>query len=357
MFLLRATKMSKRRLLVSLGVLLWALLFGAESVVSAQSNVRPMPRLARLPEAGAEFARRTQEGLFQSGASHASVAGDGRAEKAREVEGARYFRFDVRAESWGTADFEDGAGQASVQRMGWDALIGRELDGGSNVIFSLHTEASFYDFKGATSLIAGSSDPFNDVYETALGMSVLSQQVNRRAWFAGFEFYLGGEDNVDLGDALSIGGLGGLRYEVHDDLTITVGLGMRTRLEDDPWVVPFLGFEWQLDENTELVSEGSSVSLRRKLSSNWDLSLGAIYDQRQYRLNDNNPLPGGVLRDESIQAFSGLRWRPSTNTSLDLTAGYLLWREFTTRSSSGFSAGEIETDPEPYFGLQLRFEY
>lgn len=354
---IRSTKERKRGLVMSIAFLLWTLACGAGSVISAQSNVRPMPRLARLPEAGAEFARRTQEGLFQTGASHAYVARDGRMEQAREAEGARYFRFDVGAEAWGNADFENGAGQASVQRFGWDALIGRELDGGSNVIFSLHTEASFYDFKGATSLIAGSSDPFNDVYETALGMSVLSKKVNRRAWFAGFEFYLGGEDNVDLGDALSIGGLGGLRYEVHDDLTITVGLGMRTRLEDDPWVVPFLGFEWQLDPKTELVSEGSSVSLRRKLSPDWDLSFGAIYDQRQYRLNDNNALPGGVLRDESIQAFGELRWQPSTNTSLDLTAGYLLWREFTTRSSSGFAAGEIETDPEPYFGLQLRFEY
>ena len=86
-------------------------------------------------------------------------------------------------------------------------------------------------------------------------------------FFTGFEMTLSGEDDADVQDSLSIGAISGVRCKASEDLTINVGLAALTRLDDDGWIIPYFGFDWQLTERMRVASEGAKVLMEANFST------------------------------------------------------------------------------------------
>ncbi len=330
-----------------------------------QSNVRPAPRLVRVPEMGAELLARPRSTTwklrprswerltpavppdpFASDFAHLSAL-------PTPKEPADFTHFEVQGVLHDNADFEKGGGDVAIARGGWSGVFGRRIGEETVLAVSLDAEASFYDFSGAQALMAGSGDPFNDVYDSRVGLAVLGDPTASQSWFAGMELGFSGEDDVDLRSALSVGALGGMRVRFDDDFAVSMGLAARSRLEDDPWLFPFLGFDWRVSERMRLVSEGSRMHAVYAASEAVELSLGAAYAIRQYRLNDDSPLPEGVVQEEEITAEGGLRWELGRKLRLELTGGIAVWREFQTYDDFGRKLAELETDPAPFAGFVL----
>lgn len=324
--------------------------------VDAQSNVRPAPRLVRVPEMGAKYlappspwARRwrpTELDPFSSDYSELAAL-------PPPQEHSDFTHLELGVDVHPRTEFERGGGTVSISRAGWSATLGQRVDEESIFAVTLDAEASFYDFGSAGVLMAGSPDPFNDVYETRVGVLALHDPAKSASWFTSLELGLSGEDDADLSDALSMGLIGGMRHQVSDDLSLSIGVIGRTRLEDTPWLFPYIGFDWRIAESLRLTSNGSAVAAVCEVTETVEFELGAEYGNRQFRLNDDSSLAGGVIEDEEITASATIGWNPSHRVSLDVEAGVTLWREFATFNSNGVKLTEQETDLSEFGAVRL----
>ena len=311
----------------------------------AQNAFRPLPE---LPEFG-EW----------PGAASPSIAAARAATRFHELDAAtdlpqRRTFVEVRAlaDVSAGADF-DGGGSLSTQRGGWEATIGTELDEERIAALSIATEAYFYNLSGANTLVPGENEPFNDMYRASVSGLVRSSADGGPGWFGGFHLELAGEDEAAADRSLVVGGLGGVRYRAGDALDLELGVATLSRLEDDPWIWPYIGFRWRASEWLEFAARGTELEGRARIAERWSVLGRAEYVLRQFRLNSDNPLPSGVLRDEQIRAGVGLERRGDDGFAFEVLAGVNLWRELSTLDRDGAPVTESELDPAPFVALAL----
>ncbi|MFT5284163.1 MAG: hypothetical protein ACI8TQ_000319 [Planctomycetota bacterium] len=332
------------------------LLCSTALITNAQSNVRPAPRLVRVPEMGVKllapsnpWATRWVESKTDPFASEYSAL----VALPPLTERHSFTHLELDSSAHPAAALEGGSGDVSILRAGWVATLGERIDDESIFAVTIEAEASFYDFGKAGQLKAGSPDPINDVYETRIGLLVMQDPHKSASWFTSAEVALSGEDDADLGDALTLGLTGGVRHQVSEDLSVSIGLIGRSRLEDSAWLFPYIGFEWRIADRLKLTSNGSRVGATIEVSDNVEFGLGAEYAIRQFRLNKNSSLPGGVIADEEISASAILGWSPSDRVKFDLEFGMTLWREFSSFADGGRKQAEVETAVKEFAGVRL----
>lgn len=332
--------------------LLLLLAVGALAAPAAgQSNVRPATRLVRVPELGASLLApgSPRESAFRPGERGA----DDPEAPAEPAGSSGFAHVQLTGSVYDNASFQRGGGDVATSRGGWSAVFGERAGSETLYAVSLDLEASFYDFSGAQALNAGSPDPFNDVYESRFGAVVVGDPLARRTLFAGAELSLSGEDDADLRDALAVAAVGGVRVQFTDRASFSLGLAGRSRLEDDPWLAPYLGFDLRLADGLRLESDGSSVRAIATPADGVEVFLGAAYEIRQFRLNERSTLPSGVVQDEEIRGEAGVTWRFAPRATLRLSGGTTLWRELSSYSDAGVKLSEVETDPALIGSLSL----
>ncbi|MFT5050709.1 MAG: hypothetical protein ACI8QZ_002112, partial [Chlamydiales bacterium] len=254
-------------------------------------------------------------------------------------------------------NFEGGAASLETRRGGWRAMV-TQADDDSIFAAELGVEGSFYSFAGAPPLGGISAAPFNDLYRTQLGFSYAQRpQIGHIGHFEGVEVTFGGEDNVQATDGATGGLLGGLRYRAAENLTLAAGVAALSRLDDDAWIWPFLGFDWQVSDTVNFEILGPDIELGWNASDSLRGFLSAEYDLRQYRLNEDGPTGGAAFRDESIRVGGGLEWRPKRALKLRLEGGVAYWRELTLLPTDGSASSESELDPSPYLGFELVYSF
>lgn len=347
----------------------------AGPLASAQTTARPLPAVglgspamslssathAFHPSLGTSSVMEANAPLT-SGTTAASYTTDGALDTAvpREVDLAQGEPLDIGSlevflNARGAADFRGTTGALEVQRGGFRAQVGQRRGNESAWAFALKNESSFYRFKNGAGLVPGDPKPFNDLYETSAGLQLASRASERLTWIGGLEITMAGEDLVDPTDSLMVGGLGGVQYALNDEVDFSFGLAGESRLEDDAWVMPFFGFDWRPSDSTRFSIHGSELRVERDLGENWTVRAGAVYDIRQYRLNDESAVAGGVFRDEEIRATVGLDWQASQAGRLSLELGQVMWNELSVIDASGGAVGQSEAEKAPYIGFALTF--
>jgi len=330
---------------------------------SAQSTARPLPAISLKSPAWSlstgfvkTKANPARAGLIEASAPAGLAASESDAWKPTSTTGAEDFSsLEVFAQAKSAANFMDTAGSLEAQRAGFDALIGRRTEGKSAWALHLANESSFYSFGQSSTLVPSEARPFNDLFQTSAGVQLATNASDKLTWLAGLEVTMAGEDLVDPTDSLLIGGLGGMRYSINEDVDFSFGLAGESRLEDDAWVMPFFGMDWQIGESTRFEVQGSEMRFEQRLTDSLALNLGAVYDIRQYRLNDANPVPSGVFRDEEIRVTAGIDWQFSDSGALGLELGKVMWNEYTVLNSSGGLVGQTEAENTAFIGFSLRF--
>lgn len=345
--------------MVRSSTILSAILISAASAagVHAQSTVRPVPRIP-LP----------LNWLDQSGAQAPAFAATNSAAPtdSAQAQAARFERGPVlsppalerriEVEAFGSllsaAAVETGGGDVSTGRFGWRARLLQQTSGGGTLGIEFENEAAFYNF-GLTSPIVGTdTDPFNDVYRTRLASTYYGRVASDLSYFHGFEITIAGEPETGLGDSTILGGTSGLAFHASDDVQITAGLMAFTRLEDDAVLLPFIGLDWQVNDSLRITAEGNRVALDAQLNDSVDLEFYAVYDQRQFRLEDGGGLGAPAFRDEQIDLGATLGLAVGDDTRIEFGVGLTAWRELTTLAQ-GATVLEIELDPRPYASIGL----
>jgi hypothetical protein len=334
---------------------------------AAQGTIRPLPRVARSWEASASPASgKVVEPKAREAAVDLDFIGPLPLERQRETgetapappaEPVDFTDVEFFLLGVGTADFTEGQGQLAVQRGGWRASVGRRQPDGTCYAFEIDSEASFYDFGGGVSPVPGVADPFNDVYETSLSGRFLARQSERLEWYGGVQLGVAGEDRAKFSDAVWVGGAMAMRYEAAPRFALLAGVAGVSRFEDSPWILPYVGFDWQVTDSLRVLTEAAEIHVDYSPGEKWSLGAVAAYGFRQYRLNEEGPLHGGAFRDEEIRLGGSIGYEPTPAVELGLEVGTLLWREVVFFDGQGGDLGEVETSSPIYlrFGLNVGF--
>ncbi|QDU85247.1 hypothetical protein Pla163_23750 [Planctomycetes bacterium Pla163] len=339
--------------------ILSAILISAASAATlqAQSTVRPVPRIPLpLDWRAADSAETPVFTAVDSAASNGST----------QVRAARFERGPVLAEptlerrveveAFGSllpgAMVETGGGDVSTARFGWRARLLQQTDGGGTLGIEFENEAAFYDFGLSSPIVGTDTDPFNDVYRTRLASTYYGRVASDLSYFHGFEITIAGEPETGLADSTILGGTSGLAFHASENVQITGGLMAFTRLEDDAVLLPFIGLDWQVNESLRITAEGNRVALDAQLNDAVDLEVYAVYDQRQFRLEDGGGLTAPAFRDEQIDLGATLGLAVGEDTRIEFGVGFTAWRELTTLAD-GATVLEVELDPQPFASIGL----
>ncbi len=254
-------------------------------------------------------------------------------------------------------DLKDGPGSVKVYRGGAALEIGAALSPQWSVGVGLDAEFSSYDFKNATTLIAGTADPFDDVAIIRLTPTVGYRIDNRWSVTGGAFLEFAGEGDADIGETFTGGGFAAVRHACSETFAISLGIAAKSQLEDDVLVIPLVGIEWQITPDVRFATRALGGELAMRLNDQWSIAFEARYDLRVFRLGDDNVLPEGVVRDRRIPIGAVVRWKPCERVRIELRGGATVWQEFQIDDRNGVEQSEIETKPTPYVGLAVEFRF
>ncbi|MGJ8726450.1 MAG: DUF6268 family outer membrane beta-barrel protein [Roseibacillus sp.] len=259
--------------------------------------------------------------------------------------------------------------------LGGEYQLSSDIDGGGSFSRSVaRTRISAPLFLGEDTIIGLSagyqyesfqfddllSDPWGEIHRNRIGIAAKGDLANGWSWLALPWLASNGESGADWGESLTFGGIGAAWYKVNDTLSLGVGAGFGTQLEDDTSVFPILVIDWQFAENWTLstlppegfrIGPGASI----RWDAREDLSLSFIYQYQsdQHRLDQDSTTAAnglGELRQHRVALAATYRF--NDNLSLTGHAGLTFGGEIELQNSSGNTLGENDFDSSLVFGLE-----
>jgi len=259
------------------------------------------------------------------------------------------------------ADLDDGDGAFSLDR--WYA--GASLD----YLFTPRTALglnfgggrSDYDFGGSTALGADPWGAIEDwrvslvsrfaINDTLSGLVIPSYRVNR-------------ESGASTSDADTWGLLAGVSWRIRDGLTLGPGIGVFDRIEESTAVFPILVIDWDITERWNLstgrglaASQGPGLTLTYTLTDDWSLGFAGRYEQIDFRLDEDGPVPGGIGRDEVFPLVATATWSPNPGTRLGLFLGGEFGGELELADARGNALARSEYDTALIAGGSFEFRF
>lgn len=208
-------------------------------------------------------------------------------------------------------------------------------------------------------------DPWSEIHRYRIGL-VAKQDFDNGWSFLAIPFISSdAESGADFSETISFGGISAAWYRFSDTLSLGLGVGFGTQLEDSTSVFPLLVLDWQFAENWTLstippegLPLGPGVSVRWDLRENFSLAFIYQFQSDEQRLDEDSLSAAdgvGELRQNRITLAATHRF--NRNLSLTAHAGITFGGELELSDSSGDTIEESDFDSSLIFGLEgsLRF--
>jgi hypothetical protein len=258
---------------------------------------------------------------------------------------------DVRAAS--RADLDEG-GELAVRRSA--LRVGRRVPTGerSGWWLAFRAEGSRYD---ADDGALGLADPPRSAGESTL-LAAYEDRGRARQWFAAASLLSGLEEGARESESLRLKGAAGVLWRAGEGLYLGVGAVARTHLEDDPSVFPFPLVEWRIDERSRLgvvrsADPGLGYSVRA--SEGLELYLALVWEERQYRLDDDPGPADAALTDEELALRLGAIVRRPSGLEAELFVGAS--RRALVLDADGHEAASDDVDPAALLGVSVGWRF
>jgi len=259
------------------------------------------------------------------------------------------------------ADVDDTSGDVEVVRVGVRLSLRHVVNPQLAYTATLRHETSDYDFSRAAGLFPGSNDtqsPFDRVHETRASFGFIYGIDDAWSLFGTGFIGAGYETGARIEDAMFGGAFGGFGYAFSDTFSLQLGIGVRTRQDDDALVIPLIGFIWKIGDDLRLESEGIASRLIWQTTEDLELSLFARYTTRDYRTDRSNEfLPDGVFRDDRVVIGARADWTPNPGFVLTIEAGASIWQRFTFYDQNDDRINRTETDPQLLIGASFEVRF
>lgn len=293
-------------------------------------------------------------GACSAGAQEAAETTDAKASERPRLR----FELSPRAEYAFESDLDDQDAEAAVGRAGLGSRLSYQATDRLTLILRLEVEASWYRFSGMREGGGDADDLLEDAYTAGITPVVAYGIDDKWSVMGGALIEFGGEADADVGDSGTYGAFGMVRYAFSDRFALSLGLGGKSRLEDDARVIPLLGVEWKITDRVTLSSEGPGLRLTASINDQWAVWVSGAWESREYRLEDDHAVfADGVARDERVPVRAGATWSPSGRVSVDAFVGVVLYQNYEFLDRDGNEVLEDNTDPAPMIGLNARFSF
>lgn len=256
-------------------------------------------------------------------------------------------------------DLDDDEGKVSVARGGGVLEVDAPIGQRSRLSFTLQTEYSSYSFDDAQGFAQGFEEPWGDVLEHSLGVVFTTQPAERWSYILGGGIRSSYEEGAEFDDSLTGHGIAGFNYKFSDSFNAGLGVAVRTQIEDDVSVFPFVLIDWRINERWRLNGKagGAGVVLSYQATEQLSFGLEGDYQSRSFRLSDDGPAPEGVGIDERFQLVLAANWRAAEQIRLRAWAGANLYERYDLLDRNGVQVTDRQADPTPLVGLELRFDF
>lgn len=266
------------------------------------------------------------------------------------------FSLTGRSEFGMSADFDDD-GEVSTTRVGADFGIRYRVNDRVGLGLGFGAEYSFYDFDDYEA-VAGGGEPIDDAFLYSLTPTMSVKAGERWTLIGGGIFRWAGEDDADLGDAFTAGGLAAANYRVNERLSLGFGFIVASRLEDDAIFIPALTIDWKITDKWTLTNDSKpGLALKYQAMERLELSVEAFYTTRDYRLNDDNAIPEGAMEDTRVPVAFAASWRALDRLTLTGKVGTFAYHKFEFRNDDGDEVDDVDADPSLFFGLEARVAF
>ncbi|MHC4208948.1 MAG: hypothetical protein ACYSWT_04455 [Planctomycetota bacterium] len=260
------------------------------------------------------------------------------------------------------ADVDDG-GEFEVSSLGIRVDSRWRVAEGAAVDFTFGYTWDTYDFSGSGSLTG--LDPWDDVH--TLGFrAVLNWRLDDKYWlFGGPVVSMSAEDGADYSNAVIAGAQAGVRWRQSEDFNIGIGITAISQVDDDPWILPLVFFNWDFQENWTLRSGsfdigsegGAGLELAWLFAPRWEASLGLIYERRRFRLDDSSVAPEGVGQLDSFGLYGKIAWVFNEQARVWFTVGTSVYGNLRLENDDGKKIADEDFDPAPFLGLRAEFRF
>ena len=265
-----------------------------------------------------------------------------------------------RAEYTFESSLDDADADLSVARAGLIADLAIPINERFRLALNTDFELSWYDFESDDTGSAGLfDDPLEDVYRFRVSPGFFYAVNQQWGVLAGGIVEIAGEAGADVADSTTWGGYVGARYAFSENFAMTGGVMAKTRIEDNALFLPIIGFEWKVNSRVTLSTSGPGFGLRlhTMIDEKWSMSLGAAWESRDFRLDDDAMISGGIARDERVPITLGVTYKPTDRVTLALYGGAIVWQELSLDDEDGNELVEDNTDPTPFVGFTASFRF
>jgi hypothetical protein len=261
-----------------------------------------------------------------------------------------------------SADLKDSEGSFSVNR--WFASMGVTYawNPRNSIGLAVGGGNAKYDFEALTGFGGGS--PWEEIEDTRISL------IGRFGFGRNGSIILvptaryNGEKDSKTSDGRTYGLFAAAAWRINKGLTIGPGIGVFSRLEDGTRVFPIVVIDWDIGERWNLAtgrglaaSQGPGLTLSYKLGDTWSLGVAGRYENIEFRLAEDGPIPGGVGRDQSIPLVAMARWDPNPVIGLSIFAGMEFSGKLKLKNALDEVLEESSYDPAPVFGATFELNF
>lgn len=258
----------------------------------------------------------------------------------------------------GEADLDESPGSLGIARAAARFGVGHKLSETVSLNFGADLDYSVYDFNDATGLVGGTDDPFDDSTIVTLSLGAQFKSGEHNTWFVTGFARSAGESGAEFDETITGGGIVGFSHSFSDDFTLGIGVLVSSELEDDVYVIPVPIIRWNINERWSLnAGDRADLQLAYAPSDRWTIGAEVSWDRRQFRLDDEGPLPSGVVEERHVPVGVFAVFAPNANMELAARVGANLGSEIKIDDNNGDRVGKDELDAGLYAGFDVRFRF
>lgn len=258
----------------------------------------------------------------------------------------------------------DNHGDVSLSRAGGE--VGVNVPFGKTIFLDVafREEVSWYNFSNAIDL-GGTDSPWDGpLYDHRLISSLFVRHNDNWSYTLAGSIAWSHEDST-ASDSMTGGGIGIVTYSFNDNFSLSAGVSAASRLERSARIVPLISIDWKLNDQWRLsgrgvgrlANRGPGLALLYSPSETWTFGVGASYETREWRLDDQGVAPDGVAEDARVPIEFSAVWKPSKRFSLTGTIGVDAWAEYSLYDKNGDRIGDAQADPTVFAGLEAKLMF
>ncbi|MHA7814072.1 MAG: DUF6268 family outer membrane beta-barrel protein [Phycisphaerales bacterium] len=199
----------------------------------------------------------------------------------------------------------------------------------------------------------------DDVYEGEIFLSYAHRGEGKLSYLLGAGVISAGEDGADFGDTLDFLGTAGFQYQYNEQLSLGLGVLIKTRQEDDVLVIPAPQIRYQINERWTLASERAGLALSYKASDQLTYGIAGEYVSTNFRLNDTHAaiVSEGVANHRRVPVSIFADYTPNEQIEINARIGASLAGNIEFLNSSGTEITDQDIDTAIFGSLNVSFRF